>query len=372
VIKFVDPCLVDFHEVKDEIETSFDTKWLTNGIYVGALEKKFAKKFLMCESHVVCVSSATTGLMLSARLLLNRYIESIKTQKDKEVEMPNVALSAISFMATVSSVLWNGGWCNFVDVDYKTWNICESEYCMGDVKFDWAVRTHLFGNPCKANRTGEMLEIPTIYDCAHALGSYYLDNSLFKKGDFHVFSLGMQKLLPCGEGGIVVCKEKEDAVKIKRMLNYGNDNAWDSPIVGMNGKMQELNAIIGLRLLDDLDTIIGKRRIMSIAYDEMAREFGFVPQRTNGSGVCLTYFVVRVIEKKFGMSADVLRGRLMEIGIDTRRMYPVPANKLKMLNGKGQKCPIAEALSDEFLAFPFDVTVEEGREIHDAIRRIKR
>lgn len=360
MIKFVNPQLPEFYSIRFSLEECFNSKMLTNGDYVRQFEEKLAEYFKVKKEQVVCVNSATTGLILVLTALGLSW-------KGKRIAVP-----ALGFMSTLAAIYWNNCEPVFLDVNEHTWNVSVNEVDRRYDDYDAILCFHLFGGLANIVDIQSLItdEKPVIYDCAHSFGAKYVGLHICKWGDVSVYSLGMQKIMPCGEGGIIVCKDKKVAEIIKEQRHYGNDGKWDCFNLGLNGKMQEFNAILGLKQLEFVDRQIKRRGEVVDKYKEQLEFEGISFQEVDAGDInSYAYCVIRIEKKKFDKSADEVKDYLEKKEIEARRMYPVPLNKLRIVRAE-QECPVAEKLSGELLTLPIGVGDKEIEEVCGRIKEV--
>lgn len=286
--------------------------WLTNnGELVQGLEGKLAKRFGV--KHVVCVSSGTSAILLTLRAM------DIKKE---------LFVSPYSFIATVSAPLFLGIKLRFVDID--------EEYQ------EPALITHLYGAPYVKDVK------PVIYDASHAFTTMYEGKSILTYGDVSIISFNAVKIFQTGEGGAVVTNNDEIAEKIRWMRNFGFKDRYSFQGIGINCKMSEFHAAMGLASLPLVNRIRKRFNQLIRRYN---KAFGYDYKQ-------LTYYPLYYeTEKDVKWAIEVFEKH----SIYPRRYFYPPLNKVF----GGKSCPVAEALSKRVLCLPlyYSLTDKEQNKI---------
>ncbi|MBP1910298.1 DegT/DnrJ/EryC1/StrS family aminotransferase [Methanolobus bombayensis] len=247
MINVTRPYLPDREKLNKYIDRIYETAWLTNnGPLVQELTARL-QEYLGVE-NLLLVSNGTSALQVAYKAL-GVYGQAITTP--------------FSFVATTSSLVWERIEPAFVDIDYET--LCIDPAKIKDAitsKTTAIVPVHVFGNACDvelieniASRYG----LKTVYDGSHAFGVQYKGRSLLSSGDAVTLSFHATKLFHTIEGGAIIFKKKEDYERAKLMIKFGIDNSDSIVELGINTKMNEFQAAMGLCVLDEIDTILEER-----------------------------------------------------------------------------------------------------------------
>jgi len=366
-LPFMRPTLPPFAEVRQELEDIFQTGMVTKGKYLQEFEAQVAAH-LGC-AHAVGVSSCTTGLMLTYKAF----------GLTGEVVVPS-----FTFMATVHPLIWNGLTPIFADVDPDTWNLDpQAAEAAITPSTSAIVATHVFGNPSDVEALQKIAKrhgLHLIFDAAHGFGTLYRGKPVGKHGDAEVFSSSPTKLLVTGEGGLVATNDAEIARKIEVGREYGNPGDYDTEFPGLNARMQEFSAILGIHSLAMLDENAERRNRLVGEYREGLDEvLGIRFQKVHPGDRC-SYkdFSIRVVESEFGLSRDTLVTALKAEGIDTRNYYSPPvhlhAAYREFADRYRGKLPVTNRLAQECVSLPIFSHMEAGsvHRVCEAIRRIHR
>lgn len=236
------------------------SSWITNnGEFVQKLEKKL-EKYLEVK-HVVLVTNGTLALQLIFKAL-NLKGEIITTP--------------FTFAATTNAIIWEGLTPVFADIDPQTYNIdpkiVEEKITK---KTDAILAVHVYGNPCDvealqrvANKNGLKL----IYDAAHAFGVKYKNKSVLNFGDASILSFHATKIFSTAEGGAIIVKDDKLYEKLKLLRNFGIQSEDETVLAGINAKMNELQAALGLCNLKEIDKKIKKSQKLYEGYITLLRD----------------------------------------------------------------------------------------------------
>jgi dTDP-4-amino-4,6-dideoxygalactose transaminase len=308
VIKPFLPSKKDLYSIIDEI---YSSRILSNN---GCFSQKFEEKLseYLNVKHVLLVSSATIGLQLLIKAL------DIKN----EVIMPS-----FTFIATAHSATWEGCTPVFADIEPK--------FCTIDVstlerhiteKTSAVIGVHLFGNSCEIDELDNFCkkyDLKLIFDAAQALGSRYKGSRLGKFGNAEVFSLHATKIINSLEGGFITTEDTGLYKKLVLMRNFGFSSYDKVDCVGINAKMNELSAAIGLKSLETLEENISKNKQNYELYNLLLKDVPGIrmlnmqrPECDNNYHSCQIF-----IEDDFELSRDELYKILWKENIIARRYY---------------------------------------------------
>ncbi|EDM38328.1 DegT/DnrJ/EryC1/StrS aminotransferase [Pedobacter sp. BAL39] len=254
MIPVTKPFLPKVQEYESYVSSIWERQWLTNnGPLVNELELKL-KNYLGL-SHLLYVSSGTMALQLAINAL--------------EL-MGEVITTPFSFVATSSSLVWEGCKPVYVDIDVETFNIDPRKIEAAITPQTSAIlATHVYGNPCDIDAIQEIADrydLKVIYDAAHCFGTKYKNKSVFEYGDISTVSFHATKLFHTIEGGAVFTRSPELLKKMASMRNFGYHGPEEFSELGINGKNCEFHAAMGLCNLKQVDEILDKRRLLSFYY----------------------------------------------------------------------------------------------------------
>ncbi len=349
------PALPPLEEFTEYLRQIWDNKIITNN---GPFHKQLEKE--LCDYLGVKYIS----LFANGTLALVTALQALRISGE-------VITSPYSFVATSHSLWWNNITPVFVDV--------EPEYCNLDPeKIESAITPqttaimpiHVYGNPCNVEaieRIAETYNLRVIYDAAHVFGVRMNGTSVLNYGDMSVLSFHATKVYNTFEGGAIVCKDEKTKRHIDDLKNFGFRGETTVVAPGINAKMNEVQAAMGLLQLKYIESNIEKRRRIAQTYREQLKE---VPglhflEDMPGSKHTYPYFPIFINEDKFGMSRDALYEKLKENNIYGRRyFYPLISDfpAYRGLPSAGQdNLPVATKLSKQVICLPIYPELEIDR-----------
>lgn len=364
-VNIVRPVLPQLSSLSDGVEQMLQSGMVTKGRFLNQFEEAVAQHLGV--RNAVAVSSCTTGLMLSYQGL----------GLTGEVLVPS-----FTFMATVSALVWNGLRPVFVDIDAGTTNIdpAAAEEAITP-QTSAIVAVHNFGNPAEIEALEALAArhgLKLIFDAAHGFGALYQGKPVGCQGDAQSFSLSPTKLLITGEGGIVATNNDALAAKIRVGREYGNSGGYDSAFAGMNARMPEFNALLGLRGLEMLEEAASTRNDTAALFQEVLGAMpgvGFQQVRP-GNRNSYKDFSLTIDPLAFGLSRDELALALAAENIDTRKYYDPPVHRHTAYRQyfNGRPLPNTEWLAQHSLSLPMWTRMEEhiALGICEAVQRIQK
>jgi dTDP-4-amino-4,6-dideoxygalactose transaminase len=188
---------------------------------------------------------------------------------------------------------------------------------------------HVFGTPCDVisiQKIADQAGIRVIYDAAHAFDIDLYNTGIGNFGDISMFSLHATKIFHTAEGGLLTFKEPNYKTMIDLMRNFGIKNEEEILFPGINGKMTELQAALGLLVLEDLQGEINKRKKLYETYFSCLKGLGGINIQSNNSEIKpnYQYCVIRIDEERFGYSRDAIYVKLREYNVYARKyFYPL-------------------------------------------------
>lgn len=248
MITVTKPFIPPMDEYTHYLSGIWSREWLTNhGPLVNELELRL-KEYLKLD-HMLFLNNGTIAIQIAIKAL------------DLKGE---IITTPFSYVATTSSIVWEGCKPVFVDIDANTLNIDPAKIEAAITADTTAIlATHVFGNPCDVEAIQAIAEkhnITVIYDAAHAFGTLYKGRSVFEYGDISTTSFHATKLFHTVEGGAVFTKSAAILDKMARLRNFGHTSPTTFNGVGINGKNSEFHAAMGLCNMKYLDKILAKRR----------------------------------------------------------------------------------------------------------------
>lgn len=244
------PLKPDLNKLQGYIEQINSNGWFTN---FGPLEQELTQRLseYLGVKHLLLVNNGTSALQVAAQSL----------------GLENILTTPFTFVATASGFIWQKKHVSFADIDPESFNLSVESVCNTLEKnsaVDGVVATHVYGNPCDVEafaKLKQLNKVKVIYDAAHAFAIKVNNQSVLNYGDASILSFHATKLFHTAEGGAIVFKNKEDLVKAKSLINFGIQDGGDVNLesAGINAKLNEYQAAIGLVNLEGIDNIIEHR-----------------------------------------------------------------------------------------------------------------
>lgn len=262
-----------------------------------------------------------------------------------------VITTPFSYVATTSSILWEGCTPVFVDINPET--LCIDPELVEqaiDEDTEAVLATHVFGLPCDVERLeaiGKKYNIKIIYDAAHAFGCRYKGRSLLDYGDVATCSFHATKIFQTGEGGCVIVHDEalDREVSLKKSFGHIGDEHFT---LGINGKNSEFHAAMGLAVLPHIPELIAERKKIAEAYDEALKDLPLQrPKLPEGLEYNYAYYPVLFPDEKTLLKAVQ---RLKEYDIVPRRYFWPSLETLKYINY--ELCRESDQIASRILCLP--------------------
>lgn len=332
------PTLPPFEEYVGLLRGIWARNHLTNaGPLVVELERQLAA--YLGVKHCLFVSNGTIALQLAFRA----------TELTGEV-----VTTPFSYVATTSSIAWEGCTPVFADVEPDTLTL--SAASVEDVltpRTSALVATHVYGNPCEVEGLAALAHrhgLRVIYDAAHCFGAQYDGRALSAYGDAATLSFHATKLFHTVEGGAVVTNDDEIARRVAYLRNFGHAGYEAFQGIGINGKNSELHAAMGLCLLPRVPEIIAERRAISVRYDSLLLGHAEITRPRIRSGTTYNYAYYPIL---LPSDADVraVQAHLEANGVLARRYFHPSLSGALPYVAPGN-VPVARDAADRVLCLP--------------------
>ncbi|MCV2364651.1 DegT/DnrJ/EryC1/StrS family aminotransferase [Paucibacter sp. DJ1R-11] len=347
------PPLAEFLPMLEEV---WNSRHLTNG---GPFHVRFEQA--LCEyldvPHICLFANATLALVTALQAL--RITGEVIT-------------TPYSFVATSHALLWNGIKPVFVDVDGRTMNLDPERIEAAITPQTTAIMpVHCYGQPCDVaaiERIADTYNLRVIYDAAHAFGVRTPAGSILNHGDLSVISFHATKVFNTFEGGAIVCKDLKTKQRIDHLKNFGFVDEVTVVAPGINGKMSEFNAALGLLQLQHVGSALAARQRIAQRYlAAIAEVEGLSPVLPEaGEGHNNGYFPIRVLPA-YPLSRDALYERLGQAGIHTRRYFYPLISSFPMYRGLPSAAPAllphAELAAQQVLCLPIYPDLSEADQL---------
>src|ERR1043166_7152087 len=323
-----------------------ERKWLTND---GPCVKEFEQRIceLLGVRQCVAVCNATAGLEILARAL------------DLSGE---IILPSFTFVATAHALQWLGMKPVFCDLDPATHNLDPKRAReLITERTSAIIGVHLWGRPCDVAALVDLAcqhHLKLFFDAAHAFACSYHWQFIGGFGDAEIFSFHATKFINTFEGGAIVTNDVALATRLRLMRNFGFAGLDNVASVGINAKMNEVSAAMGLVSLQNLDDFVEANRRNYEAYE---RHLAALPS------VCLArydekekcnyqYVVVEVDESRSGVSRDLLDDVLWAENVLTRRYFYPGCHRMEPYRtadpAAAERLPQTDALAQRVLCLP--------------------
>ena len=329
-------------EYSEQLQRIWTNEWLTNrGALLLELETN-VKQYLNV-SNITIMNNGTIPLQIALKILGNQG---------------EIITTPFSYVATSAAIVWENCTPIFVDIhpEYLTIDETKIEAAITE-KTTAILATHVFGNPCNIEAIEKIAQkhnIKVIYDAAHSFGVTYKGRSVFEYGDVSTCSFHATKLFHTGEGGALFCNDEELREKMFYSHNFGHNGPLDFHGLGINGKISELQAAMGLSVLPYMDQIIASRKM---AVDFYMSNLNFSKLRTfklrektvwNYSYFCVIFESEMVLLN--------VQQALNAKSIFPRRYFYPSLNTIDYTNGN--KMDISESIAARILCLPLFKEIE--------------
>jgi dTDP-4-amino-4,6-dideoxygalactose transaminase len=307
--------LPSYEKYTEKIKQIWDSHWLTNQ---GSLHQEFQKQlksFFKSEHVTLCVNG---------HLALDLAIKSLRLKGE-------VITTPFTFVSTTHALMMNNLRPVFCDIKSTDYTIDEDKVeALITPETSAIVAVHVYGFPCaaeKLERIAKKHNLKLIFDAAHVFGVEYEGRSIASYGDISMFSFHATKVFNSIEGGALVYDNPELENTLDLFKNFGIKNAEQITEIGLNAKMNEFQAAMGLCNLEELEKQIESRRRLAGIYCERLHEIpGIVLPKPSKKMTKenFAYFPILVDEKSYGITRDILYDKLADYNIFARKyFYPL-------------------------------------------------
>lgn len=325
------------------LKRAWDKQWMTNrGELVLELEEKL-KEYLQVP-NIILTTNGTLPLQIALKTL------GITGE---------VITTPFSYVATTAVIVWEGCTPVFVDIDPEYLTIDETKIEAAITSKTQAIlATHVFGNPCNVEAIDIIAKkhnLKVIYDAAHCFGVSYRGKSIFEYGDVSTCSFHATKIFHTGEGGAMFCQDEELYKRLYYHHNFGHKGHLEFQGLGINAKMSELQAAMGLALLPHFPQMLKERMTIIAIYDALL-DLSKVSRLRIRKGADWNFAYYPVI---FNSEEKLIfaESQLIDEQIFPRRYFYPSLNSLPYLCF--QPCPLAESISKRILCLPLYVGLKE-------------
>lgn len=338
------PAIERYHEKVNEI---WHSGILTNrGSLVVELEASLKKD--LNQDHLLCTSNGTIPLQIALKLY---------GKKGEIITTP------FSYVATTAAIQWEGCKPVFVDIERDYWTIDPQKIIKAITpKTTCILATHVFGNPCdieSIEKIAKDYNLRVIYDAAHCFGVNYNGKSIFSFGDISTCSFHATKIFHTAEGGAIFCNNPEDNDEVFGLHNFGHKGKLEYSGLGINAKMSELSAAMGLAVLPDMKLIFNKRKNLVDKYKTHLSNLNCISFKTRPkTEINNSYFPLEFPNQAV---REKVEKALNAENIIPRRYFFPSLNKLPYI--KSEKMPISESLADRVLCLPLYHSLSDSEQM---------
>lgn len=318
------------------LKRAWDTGWITNrGILVKELEQKL-KSYLKV-ANILCMTNGTLPIQIA--------IKALGLSGD-------IITTPFSYVATTSSIVWEGCKPVFIDIhpEYLTIDETKIEAAITN-KTTAILATHVFGNPCHIEAIeiiAKKYKLKVIYDAAHCFGVTYKGKSVFEYGDISTCSFHATKLFHTGEGGATFFNSNELYNDLYYHHNFGHDGPEAFQGIGINAKMSELQAAMGLAVLPYIEVILKNRVNLVSTYNKAFSNTSLklLKIREEVKWNFSYYPIICPSEKKLKVILEVLNAN----DIYPRRYFYPSLDELPYVSG--YNCNVSRSIANRVLCLP--------------------
>lgn len=344
------PFVPDIKLYDEKIHQMFNNVWFTNfGPMVNELEEKLQDYF--GSKYFLLVTNGTISLQLAIKAL------------DLKGE---IITTPFSYIATTSAIVWENCKPVYADIDPKTFNIDPKNIEKLITPNTSAIlATQVYGYPCdfdSINSIANKYNLKVIYDSAHVFGTEIKGESIFNQGDISSISFHATKLFHTIEGGGIFCKNEEIYNKLKLLRNFGHTSPSSFGGLGINAKMNEACAAMGLCNLNYIDTILERRKEQWLFYFNTLKSSKLKLADFDRSTVDYNYAYFPIVVESEKLLLKIM-DHLQSNDIHTRRYFYPSLNTLEYVDYIS--CPISEDFSKRVFCLPLyhDLTIIDQKRI---------
>jgi len=348
------PSLPPLEDFVKSLEKIWESKWVTNqGQFHQQFEKELAEYL-----GVKYISLFTNGtLALVSALQVLRITGEVIT-------------TPYSFVATTHALHWNNIQPVFADIDPIYCNLDpEKIEAAISPKTTAILPVHVYGNPCDVDKIQEIADtygLKVIYDACHAFGVKKDGNSILNFGDLSILSFHGTKVFNTMEGGAIICHDEKMKKRIDYLKNFGFAGEITVVQPGINAKMNEMQAALGLLQLKEIDQNIAKRKEIACLYRDKLQHVKGLRFLADIDGIDHNhpYFPIFIDQKEYGKSRDELYEELKENNIFGRRYFYPLISHFPIYRGldsaKPSNLSISEKIAEEVICLPIYPNLKDG------------
>jgi len=336
--------LPSINQYSKYLKKIWHNNWVTNnGEFVQSLEKKLQNHLRV--KNLLVVSNGTLALQLALKVLNLRG---------------EVITTPFTFPATTNVILWEKLKPVFADIDAKTFNIAPQDIEKKiTAKTSAILAVHVYGSCCDVERIQKIASrhnLKIIYDAAHSFGVEHNNKSILDSGDISIMSFHATKTFNTIEGGAIITKNNKLFEKLKLLRNFGIQSEEKVVLPGINAKMNEFQAAMGLCNLKNIKQETKHRKKIWECYKKELQDCNNITfQELNAFNYHYGYMPVCFANRK---QRDIVYSELIKNGIKSRKyFYPLTTSseylrETGMNLEKKHNLIIASNVADRILCLP--------------------
>jgi dTDP-4-amino-4,6-dideoxygalactose transaminase len=341
------------------------------------LERRFIETLFGGIGHCLTVCNATIGLVLAVRHVIDRHFGP---GGGRILGKKYAILPAFTFAATAHAAIWNNLIPLFCDIDRNTWqpSLDSQEELLRRFAGETAVLIPYatFGANLDLSALSELssrYDVPVVVDAAASLGSLDAQQRQFGAGFMYplAYSMHVTKAFSTGEAGLVYCNDGEVIAALRCMGNFGFGEPRSATMPGLNSKLSEIGALLGLEKLNNFGEVVTRRHELAVAYRQHLPELIF--QRVNGPKHVLQ-FMPTLIPTKHHQTRDQVVAQLAASGIIARTYFSphLAEQSYFQQTSKFFELPVTREIADRIISLPMydGMTSQDVQFICETLRGI--
>lgn len=351
-LNVTEPFLPPLSEMQEALTQIWNNKVLTNG---GPFHRDFEEQLAhhLGVEHISLFCNATIALITALQTL--RITGEVIT-------------TPYSFVATAHSLVWNNIKPVFVDIDPKTFNLDPDKVEQAITpNTSCVLGVHVYGNPCDHERLQKICDtygLKLIYDAAHAFNVRKAGHPVLLDGDLSILSFHATKVFNTFEGGAIIAPDRKTKERIDYLKNFGFANETTVVAPGINGKMNEFQAALGLIQLRHIGTAQDQRRRVYERYEAALTAIDGVTPFRPGRDLAWNYsYLPILISDKLDRTRDEIYFGLREFNIYARRYFYPLISSFPMYRGlpssSEDNLPHATKISNSVICLPMSANMTD-------------
>ena len=350
------PLKPDLKKLHRYLEKINQRGWFTN---FGPLHNELTEKLeeYLGVQNLLLVANGTIALQLAGRAL----------------GVDNIVTTPFSFVATAGAFRWQKDTLSFTDIERKSYNLCPDAANSAIKQYsslNAILATHVYGNPCDVDQFETLSNknnVRVIYDAAHTFGVKVSDKSVLNYGDASALSFHATKVFNTVEGGAVVFREKSHYDKARHMINFGIDPGNGIVETGINGKLSEYHAAVGLVNLERMDNVLEHRAALFELYRSGLKDIVELPEWHSKATLNGAYMPIKMRSSE---KAKQLINKLADNNIQSRAYFS-PALNSVFTDCVSYGTPNSDEVVDGILCLPLHIDMAK-EDVITVIENIKK